>query len=376
MAQLSKQYFHISGREIARRRAAGQPMFEMDKADVAQYAQLKAVGIGLDADVIGNMARAYAMDDTTGGVLTPSVGTPVQFLQAWLPGFVRAVFGVRKIDELCGISTVGDWHDEEVVQGALENMGDAVPYGDLTNVPYASWNVNFNRRTIVRFEKGFMVGRLEDARAGAMRINTGAEKRISAANALDLQRNAVGFVGYNSGADMTYGFLNDPALPAYVTVPNGASGQPTWASKVYLEITADIRSAFYALETQSEGNINPRETPTVLALPTGVDNYLSVVSQYGNSVMDWLEKTYPKCRVVAAPQLLAANGGANVFYLYAEEVEDSASDDSRTWVQAVPAKFQTLGVEQKAKGYVEDFTNATAGVMLKRPYAVVRYTGI
>jgi len=29
-----------------------------------------------------------------------------------------------------------------------------------------------------------------------------------------------------------------------------------------------------------------------------------------------------------------------------------------------------------AKAYEEDYSNATAGVLLKRPYAVVRYSGI
>jgi len=89
-----------------------------------------------------------------------------------------------------------------------------------------------------------------------------------------------------------------------------------------------------------------------------------------------LNKTYPKLRVISAPQLNLANGGQNVFYLYAEHVEDGASDDNRTWVQVVPAKFQALGVEKQAKAYEEDYANATAGVMLKRPYAVVRYTHI
>jgi hypothetical protein len=46
------------------------------------------------------------------------------------------------------------------------------------------------------------------------------------------------------------------------------------------------------------------------------------------------------------------------------------------WVQVVPAKFQALGVEKQAKAYVEDYANATAGCMLKRPYGVVRYSGI
>jgi hypothetical protein len=35
-----------------------------------------------------------------------------------------------------------------------------------------------------------------------------------------------------------------------------------------------------------------------------------------------------------------------------------------------------LGVEKRAKSFVEDYANATAGVMCKRPYAVVRFTGL
>jgi hypothetical protein len=42
----------------------------------------------------------------------------------------------------------------------------------------------------------------------------------------------------------------------------------------------------------------------------------------------------------------------------------------------VLTKFQVLGVEQKAKGYLEDYTNATAGIMCKRPYAVIRRSGL
>ena len=45
-------------------------------------------------------------------------------------------------------------------------------------------------------------------------------------------------------------------------------------------------------------------------------------------------------------------------------------------MQVVPAKFRVVGVAKDTKGYEEDYSNATAGVMCKRPYAVVRYTGI
>lgn len=349
---------------------------QMTAEDCADYAALSDIGINLPKSQVAQMA-SFAMDSQQGGVTGASIPTPVQFLQNWLPGFVRVITAARKIDELVGISTVGSWEDEEVVQGILEPIGNAVPYGDYTNVPLASWNANWVRRSVVRFEHGLKVGMLEEARASRIRVSTAAEKRSSSALALEIQRNLIGFYGFNSGSNLTYGFLNDPALPAYVAVANGASTSPLWSSKSFIEICADLRTAAAALQTQSQDTINPEDTECTLALPTAVYQYLSVVAVYGNvSVRQWIRETYPKWRVISAPQLNAANGGANVFYLYAERVDDGASDDSRTWVQVVPAKFQALGVEKQAKAYVEDYTNASAGVLLKRPFAVYRGTGI
>ncbi|OBX10406.1 hypothetical protein QV09_05500 [Gallibacterium salpingitidis] len=97
----------------------------------------------------------------------------------------------------------------------------------------------------------------------------------------------------------------------------------------------------------------------------------------GVSVAEWLNESYPKCRTVTAPQFQKANGGVDIFYLFAEEVQgDDSDDDHRTLIQVVPAVFMALGIENKSKGVVEDYTNATAGVMCKRPYAVYRGTGI
>lgn len=350
----------------------------MTAQDAEQFADLAKIGINIPASFVQDQSKYFAMDSQQATVTSASIATPIQFLQNWLPGFVRVMTAARKIDELVGISTVGSWEDEEIVQGILEPIGNSVPYGDYTNVPLASWNANFVRRTVVRYEHGIKVGMLEEARAGRIRVSTAGEKRSSAALALEIQRNMIGFNGYNSGNNLTYGFLNDPGLPAYVTVANGASsGSPLWSGKTFIDIIADIRAAAAALQVQSQDTINPEDTECTLALPTAVYQYLSVVAVYGNvSVRQWLRETYSKWRVISAPQLNAANGGANVFYLFADKVDDGASDDSRTFVQVVPTKFMALGVEKQAKAYVEDFSMATAGIMLKRPYAVYRGSGI
>lgn len=364
---------HIGGRTI-------KPfVITQDQAE-AGLAHLHTYGINIGRAEVRSMMAALIGDslDTPnlGGLTTPSISTPIQFLQAWLPGFVQIATAPRKIDTLVGITTAGSFEDEEVVQGVIESTGDAVPYTDHGNVPLSSWNANFERRTVIRYEQGFEVGRLEEMRAARMRVSTAAEKRNSSMLALEIARNRVGFYGYNNGANRTYGFLNDPALPAYYSVPNGAAGTPGWATKTFLEITADIRHAFAQLRSKSRGLIDPETVDTTLVLPVDAVDFLSVTSQYGNSVRQWLKETYPRCRIETAPELDKANGGVNAAYLYADTVEDGGSDNNRTFDQIVPAKFQTLGVEQRSKTYIEDFANATAGVIVKRPFAVFRFSGI
>lgn len=370
----NRELSHIGPRNV-------RPLRAMDAAareDLARnYEDLKRLGIGFHGRSLDQMIHALAMDNLEGTVTSPSIATPIQFLQTWLPGFVEIMTAARKIDDLVGITTAGDWQNEEVVQGVLERTGTATPYGDLTNVPLSSWNTNFERRTIVRFEEGMRVGRLEEARAAAIRVNSAAEKRSSAALALEIERNNVGFNGFNDGDGRTYGILNDPGLPSYVPVAaSGTGGTTEWVNKTFLQIQADLLEALQTLRTQSKDVIDPGKTPITLAIATASRDYLSTTSDFGISVMAWLKEAYPNVRVESAPQFDAATGGDNVFYMYAETVADSGTDDGRTFMQVVPAKFMVLGVAQQAKGYEEDYTNATAGVICKRPYAVVRRSGI
>lgn len=348
--------------------------------DCADYRALADIGIVFPDAGLRDMMDAQrrvgvGMDDLQGTITTGSISTPVQFLQNWLPGFVNVITQVRNIDRLIGIQTTGSWEDEEVVQGILENTGKAQPYGDINNVPLANYNTNYERRTYVRFELGFANNRLADLRAAKARINSPQNMRNSVALALEIQRNAVGFYGYNSGANRTYGFLNDPNLPNYVNVANPGGGT-AWSTKTALQILADVRTAVSALLTRSGGNIDATKVPTTLAVSLSSFSFLQTITEYNVSVMETLKKLYPQMRIESAPQLDAANSTANVFYLYADSYQDGSDDDGRVFIQPVSTKSIMLGLHQTAKGYVEDYSNGTAGAMLKRPYAVVRYSGI
>lgn len=377
--QPSNVYSHLGPRHFG----ANGPL-ELTDADIRKFKQLKKLGFALDENDLRKMRKYTGMDANDAGMnpialsgqTAPSIGNLHQFLQSWLPGIVYNATSPRLIDELVGRTTVGEWEDEEIVQPMLEHLGKASPYGDYTNVPLSTWNPSFEGRTVVRFEKGFRVGQLEEKRTAKIRVSSSGEKRNAASLSLDIERNAVGFFGYNNGLNRTYGFLNDPNLLPYVTVPNGAGGSPLWQNKTYLEINADLRMAMARLRSQSGSLINPRRTRITIAIASDVVDFLTVTPEFGNSVEAWLNESYPNVRVIDVPELNGANGGANVMYVYAEEVDDASTDNKRTFDQLVPTVFMTLGVEKGAKHYLEDFSNATAGVLCKRPFAVVRLTGM
>lgn len=369
----SKEYSSLSAGKIS----------QLQNFDSSQYRSLRNIGIAMDDRTVEmlqrgskHMSSMFASDAIQPLVTTASLGTPVQFLQNWLPGFVFVNTAARCIDDFIGLMITGEWSDEQIVQGILERTGTSQLYGDYTNVPLSSWNTNYNYRTVVRFEEGLKVGNLEAARAARQQVNDAGMKREAAALELEIQRNAVGFYGFNSGNNNTYGFLNDPGLSAYVEVAEGASTTTEWIDKTFLEICQDIRTGVVALRTNSQGTIDPSKIPLTLAVATNCVDWLSKTSDFGISVSDWLKVAYPLIRVVSAPQLNEAYTSENVFYLYADRIDDMSTDGGKVWIQPVPIKFQVLGVQQLAKAYEEDYSNATAGAMCKRPYAVVRYFGI
>jgi hypothetical protein len=349
------------------------------------YEDLKAIGIG-GYDTIANMASihpeyakaiSFGMDAIQQPITTPSNAVPLQFLQNFMPGHVGIATAVRQADGILGLSTIGSWEDEQVIVRTIEIAGTTAPYSDTSNTPLTTWNPNFVQRTVTRFETGILVGRLEEARVSRIQENSAAIKRNAATLNLAIQRNLIAFYGYNSGNDKTYGMLNDPNLLSY----NNAYVDPVtssalWSNKTFQGITQDLRLAVAGLMTQSQGIIDV-STPMTLVLPTSRVAYLAVTTDFGISVESWIKQTYPNMRIVSCPQFQLANGGANVFYLYADAVNDGLStDDNRTWMQVVPARFQTIGVQQMTKGYQEAYLMATAGAICKRPYAVYRVTGI
>lgn len=315
--------------------------------------------------------KAYAMDALPKLQTTASNMTPVQFLQYWFPDMVKVVTQSLDADSILGRDFAGSWEDEELVQPVIEYAGQARPYGDKTNLNLADFNINYEARTIVRMEQDLEVGKLEAARAAKQRVDALGSKRYAASLSLAITANDIAFNGYNASINKTYGLLNDPNMPAYVSLPNGAAGTSTWATKTFNEIVADIKTMMAGLRSRSGNNFKPESDAAVLAVATDSIDALDTVNPLGTtSVREWIAKTYPRLRVASAPQLNAANSTDNVAYLFAEELAGQ-----KVIGQFMQDALRLVGVEQKAKGVLESYSNATAGVFLKVPVALVRYSG-
>lgn len=332
---------------------------------------LSNLGISMDSAVMGDSARYFSLDAAPLQT-TASITNPVQFFQYWAPEAIETITAARTIDEVFGRTIAGSFEDEEIVTTVLEKTGSARPYSDTANIPYASWNQAFDTRSIVRFEEGLEVGYLEAARASKMRIDTHRQKAEAVADSLAIELNNVGFFGYANGANKTYGLLNDPNLPAYVTVAQGVGNNTTWASKTFDEITADIITGVSQLVKNLKGHFKPKNDAFTMTVSLGCEQYLNKLNALGTqSVYQWLEATYPSLRIVLSPELDGANGGSNVFYLHTDKV--TSKDTGKQYVQEA---LRLIGVEKKAKTTVEVYASATAGVVIQYPLAVVRYSGI
>lgn len=352
---VSTQKFYMSGRDVKKH---GQ--LNINPGQKWTYAELEQIGFG-------NLA---AMDSALTGPAMNGGLINHQMLQSVLPGLIRTATRVRVLDEITGVLNAGNWHDEEIVLNVATPTGKAELYGDHTNIPLASYVQDQENRGLVRFEQGFQVGKLEEARQSAIGFDPTAEKRNAATESLEQSRERVGYYGFNSPETRVFGLLNDPNLPAYETAT------AKWKNGSFAEITKDIGDMFARLEANSGGLIKD-DTPLTLVMPLGYRSALNVANPVarGETVSQWIKENFPNMRYVFSPEFAGANGGADAVYMFAETVDDGSTATSATILQVVPVKYQLLGSENQIKGYLEDATNATAGVFVTRPWAITRLTG-
>lgn len=306
-------------------------------------------------------------NDAAATVTDPSVVTAAQFLQYWMPKAIEVITQARMADTLFGRTILGSWEDESVVQPVVEFTGRPELYSDSANTPLASFNTVLEDRTIIRFEEGLMTGKLEEARVAASNLKRSSHdlKRAAVAVAFAIVQNEVAFFGHNNGKNKVYGILNDPNLLPYVNTTHA------WNTASYNDLVREINTLISTLRAQTGSNMDPASDKMTLAVASTCVDFLATANEHGDTVEDWLKRKYKNVRVVSVPEFDGAYGGTNVAYLYLDKLNGEKVVD-----QLIVSTMRLLGVEIRAKGLHEDYTNALAGILVKQPLGVVRVAGI
>ena len=331
---------------------------------------LASLGITMDEAVAQAREYVAAMDAAPNAQTAATNVTPVQFAQFWLTNPIKIVTRGRSLDKVVGRTVVGTWETEQIVATILERMGQPGLYGDFTKAPLADWNVNFETRDNVRFEMGIEIGKLEEARASQMRLNSYAMKRDAMAEAFAILLNNVGWYGYCDTsktfvgtAKKIYGLLNDPN----VTAQN--LGRDSWTGAITMDnICTDIQTMVTSAVQSLNGNYDPEVDTATLALPNTQYAQLGKINTYGISARDWIAKTYPKIRIVSCAELVGALSDKDVALFIVDKV---LGDD--TVQQMVTSSLRLVGVQPMAKGSYEVYSCSSAGALVRYPLAYQIY---
>ena len=369
----SQQDYFVPPSKISKFNAEKKNIGTMDAASI------KKMGYGGYDGALRQSVKA-TMDTAAAAQLPFNTPALAQFYQNWLPGTVRAHTSPRNAERVLGFVQAGSFETETVVVRSLEQHAGVSLYGDLADVQQASYTQTYPYRHTVAFQAGLQTRLLETNRMSAIGINDAEEKRTAVEIAMEINANAIALNGYNGGGNRTFGLFNDPNLEAYQTLPNGAVGaSPLWSTKTWLEKTNDIRLAVNRLLTNSKGGFDPNTEAFTWVIPTSVKSALTEPNAYGNLTLEtWVRSNYPQIRIEVLPELTGANGGADGWYMYKDTAlnVDRSTDDGNTIVNLIQAKMFLIASLPNMKGGVdESFAQRLAGVIVKRPILVVRFSG-
>lgn len=164
------------------------------------------------------------------------------------------------------------------------------------------------------------------------------------------------------------GFINYPGIQE-LTVPNGAGGAKTWASKTPEEVVADIKAAL----TQVMETTNGLEVPDTLILPIEQYNHLAFTA-YGDdksqTIMKYVLDNFPQLKKIDWVADLKGAGAAGVDrgMMYVRDADHITLE--------IPMMFEQFNPQQKGMEFEIPCHAETAGVINYYPLATIFFDGI
>jgi len=339
---------------------------------------IRRAGYGADKSAISGFTST--MDAAAAPQINFNTNALTQFFQFWQNGIVRASTAPRNAERILGYTQAGSFETETIVVRSLEQHAGVSLYGDLADVEQASYTAAYPFRHVVRFQSGLGTSLLEESRQQAIGISCIEEKRAAIKRAFAINENAVNLYGFNFGLNKTYGLFNDPNIEPYNTIPNGASASPLWSTKTWLEKVGDIITTINRIVINTNTGFNPDQDAFCWVIPPFIQTQLSGLNDLGTqSISGWLKATYPKMRIETLPELAGVNGGSDAWYMFKEsalDIDDSTDDGQVISALTQVKMFLVSSLPNAAGGVNEKYACALAGVLVKRPILVTRYSGM
>lgn len=298
----------------------------------------------------------------------PSGGIPAVASQVIYPVIYQVLFAPLTATKFYSErqATTGWARDDELFPRTEEGY-EIAGYSDKTRTGSTHINVNFERRQQARFEIMNEWGDLEQQRYGEARIPYVAYKQQKSIEAIRRFFNTSYIYGILG--KQTFGFINDPALPAAIAPEPTADGKTEWKDKDAIGIYNDFITLFSQLAATNRGLIDTNSRMK-LGVGPSANAYMSKVNALGtDTALSLINKTYPNIEVNIIPEFDTESGG--LVQLKAEDLGGTPVGECVFGQKLL--SFPVIVIHSQTE---QKLAAGTFGTVIYRPSAVAQMIGV
>lgn len=309
---------------------------------------------------------SLAMDAQPALFTAPNSGIPSLFSTYIDPRQIKVLFQPTVAAEFYGEERLGDWTVDQASFPLTELIGNTSAYGDFNQNGKSSANANWVSRQSFHFQTFVRWGERELAKYGEARVDWASLQAESSNMALARALNTSYFYGV-SGLKC-YGGLNDPSLPNTISPTTKQAGGYTWAVGMTIEIYNDFLKLYTDLQTAMPALVNMSSAMEV-GVPNTVEPYLARTNDFGKTVKEIIQQSFPNVTFVVIPQFATVSG--NLMQLKLSSVDGLPVTKS-----AFTEKLRVHPVINLSSGWEQKKSAGTWGTVIRYPVAVRQMLGI
>ncbi|MFV0627038.1 MAG: hypothetical protein ACK5N8_06805 [Alphaproteobacteria bacterium] len=315
-----------------------------------------------------------AVDNSTHFIGGVSSVAPLGALNYIRPEAIEILTAPLEADAIATAQKNGNWGDESVTIKLKQFSGSTSPDdGTPDDGKNSTANYNTTARGVYYYRADWKSSDRDEASVGtAFKENYRADQAKAAMTSLNIDRNSFFFSGIKlkNSPLAVYGFLNEPSLGAYKTVP-AVNSKRKWEEKEPQDIVNDVVLAFQDITSKSNGLNNKFGGKYKLNIATDSIGYIDRANSYGVTARKLLKEMYgDKLEIIAVPQLSKADSNSDVFYLVFE------STIAPTVINSYVELARAYPLFQKHSEVSQKISAGTSGCVVQYSMFITRYNGI